>query len=266
MITELNGSGTLQVTSQGMRGVRIFRVHDYAEAEGFAQSLLGVAFQVGGVIERTVPARFAPGSSLFCTQARIEGLGQPGEDPQGQPTYSGGAKVTATYETLSYDPDKDDQKPNSPGPYLTESLSISGRFVSLPKEAFQWESDGEPLSEDDVAPGQIVPQAEYRLTRHKVPELPKEALFAAIGKLNAAGFAQVDAETLLFLGAEARREHTSAGAESWEIELHFNYAPEGHNSELRTSTGAFDEVVTKVGGNKRYPTVDFAALVPEVQS
>lgn len=181
----------------------------------------------------------------------------------GGPHYDGGAKLTATYETLPFDPEAADPGDDSPGRFLTESHSIGGRLVTLPKQAFKWSSDSAELTETDVSPSRLVPHAEYRLTRHRVPNLPKTILFAALGKVNASSFGQAAAGTLLFLGAEARREHTSAGSQSWQIDLRFSYEPQGHNNQFRASSGTFEQLETKSGGDTLYDTTDFAPLVPE---
>ncbi|QGJ71057.1 Hypothetical protein PBC10988_27600 [Planctomycetales bacterium 10988] len=262
---ELNGSGLVQVSPRGMRGTRLFHVFDYGEASAFVESLLGVTFTEEEVITRSSPAPFADGSPLYCTNARIEGLGQVEQDISGGPSYLGGAKVTANYETLTYDPDT--ESPSNPelGPYVSESLSIGGRSVALPREGFHW-SDGRPLSSSDRLPGKLLPQADYRLTRHKVPELPKALLFSMIGKVNANNFSDAAAETLLFLGADATRDHAGNGSEAWQIELHFRYEPLGHNNVFRSETGAFELVKTQVGDHKLYPTADFTTLLPEASS
>ncbi|MEK6236455.1 MAG: hypothetical protein N2C14_17240, partial [Planctomycetales bacterium] len=189
------------------------------------------------------------------------GVGKPQQNVQGDSSYEGGAKVTATYETLSYDPEDPDD--SSLGTYLTESLSISGRSITFPREAFKWSSDGTAFDAQDVTPGKLLPQADFRVTRHRTPSLPKTLLFSMIGKVNQSAFVEAAAETLLFLGADARREHTAEGVKTWEIELQFNYEPQGHNSEFRAASGVFEEVVTQVGGNKRYPAADFTLLLPE---
>ena len=261
--TELHGSGQVRITPEGMRGVRLFRVLDYALATQIAAGLLGDAQWVAGTVERRPPKRFAPDSPMYCREVRIEGLGKPSLAIDGGPHYDGGARLIATYETLPFDPEDDDPAGESPGRFLTESLSIGGRLVTLPKQAFKWSSDSGELAEADSSPGRLLPQAEYRLTRHRVPTLPKSVIFAALGKVNGSTFGQAAAGTLLFLGAEARREHTGGGSKAWEIDLRFAYEPQGHNNQFRASTGEFEQLVTKSGGDALYDSADFAALVPE---
>jgi len=262
--TELNGSGTVQVAPTGMRGQRLFHVLDYADAVPLCEELLGVSRFAGGILLRTPPARYSSELALYCTSTRFEGLGKPTQDASGAASYASGARVVAGYEALPYDPEPDDAGPL--GPFVTESLALSGRQVTLPRAAFQWASDAVVLDEHDPAPGRLSPQAEYRLTRHQVPELPKDVLFALLGKVNQEAFAGAGPETLLFLGAEARREVTGAGARAWRLELLFNYDPQGHNRLFRTSTGEFDEIVTKEGSHPLHDPADFLVLLPEAGS
>lgn len=266
MVTELHGSGRIRFTPEGRSAERIYHVVPYDDAEAFCQSLLGTS---GMGILRTAPARFAADSPLWAVRATIEGLGKSGVDGEGNIRYEGGARVVVEYQTLNWNPERDpDDRLDDPreATFLSEEVNFAAEYLTLPKTKFEWASDSEPLTESDVAPGMLLPKAEWTLTRHRAASLERDAIFAAIGRVNAAVMSGLEAETLLLVGATARREITSDGSTAWTISFSFQYNPAGHNTCFRGSSSKFDTVQTIDGSpqQKIYETTNFQALIPEL--
>lgn len=262
-VKELNGSGVVEGDDRGQRGQRLFHVQPYSAWRDFVVGQMGLRQDVGGQIVQVIPPqRFSPGSRLWASRFKVEGLGVPGSDASGGPDYDGGAKIAIHYQTRDFDQDSRDR--NRAGTYLTETLSFSSEFLPHNKLAWKWD-DGTPLDQDDPDPAGVIPKVEWRITRHQVPDLPFAEILNDIGTVNSAALKDAAAGTLLFLGAEARREHTSEGNPAWEVEMVFEYRRQQHNKLLRASSGDFELCKTINGGNRLYDTADHADLVPELE-
>lgn len=268
VVVELNRSGTMEFSPQGRRAQRIFRVTPYTDAEAFCVQKLG-SQRLGSdeLVLRTPPEAFASNSSLYALRCRVEGLGKPQTDVEGNIDYDGGAKITVEYGTLPFRTVSGSGSPDDPQSqtFLTEEISFNAEFLSLPQQKFQWQSDSEELGNEDVSPGKLVPKAEWVLTRHHVPSLPRETIFAALGKVNSTPLSGAAAETLLFAGAQARREISSEGEPSWKITYTFLYNAQTHNKFFRGATNQWEQVVTKEGSHLVYQQTDLKQLFPELR-
>ena len=132
--------------------------------------------------------------------------------------------------------------------------------MNLAANGFEWESDQEPVS-DEVAPSKIIPAADYRVTIYHVNSIPKSLIYSLIGKVNSTSFGEAEAESLMFIGADAQREVNSGSTPSWRLELFFQYSPVSHNKFFRADTGNYEKIVTKTGQNPVYETTSFDALL-----
>lgn len=271
-VRELHGSGTVRLGREGRQGLRRFHVEPWNSAREFADSLLGRVDAVSGL--RVEPAEFAAGYELFAADAEIEGLGPSNVDEAGNIRYEGGAKVTVRYRPLPFAVRRKTtgRRPDDPdaAAYLSEEVSIGGEVVPLRtrnaagEPLWEW-SDGTAIeAEDDVRLFRLQPHAEWTIVRHEVPELPRETIFAAIGRVNGGEAAGLAAGTLLFEGAHARREITTEEVAPWQIRYRFAYSPQEHNRLFRGEAGEFEEVRTVTGGHKLYGTYDLRSLIPEL--
>jgi hypothetical protein len=266
-ITELNGSGKLEFRNGRWRGERIYRITPFADVEAFCTSMLGSETDGSdGQVLRTPPVAFAQGSRLVATGCRTEGLGRPALGGDGQISYDGGARVVIEFSVLNYEIDDSSGDPDDPAnaTYLTEEIRIAGESISLAKSRLMWSSDSEPLSGDDTSPGRLIPKAEWILTRHRVPILPRLAIFSSLGKVNSTALGDAEVGTLLFLGAEARREFSTQGDPRWRITMTFLYHPETHNQFFRPQSGTWDGIVTVDGSQPIYESADLRSLIPEL--
>ena len=176
--TELPGA-KCSLQQGKLQGERQFRVLDYSRYPAFIAALAGGIFTTGSTTTYQVPNLFRADMLLWCTSATMEGIGIPTRLDNGEETFLGGAKVTANYETLSYDPRKrTDGGSQTPSIYATESKSTGGSTILLAKKddtgspAWYYTGTGAGgfpfLYLDDNAPDLVKRIAEggYTLTRH----------------------------------------------------------------------------------------------------
>lgn len=275
-IKERDGSGKLSFSSKGLTGERIFWLPDYSELTEFMILLSGaVKVDSDGKLTFSAQQEFSPNSGLWCMSASSKGLGKPTKDANGLVTYSGGAEVTAQYETLPYDPKQNPEGDDeSVGVWMTENLDLTGEMLVIdPKDedgAPAWEfldNDGERFADGsgDVpvnnAPELLkhLAQIDYRVTRHKVPQFSKTKYLSLLGKINNATFGECEAGTLLFLGASASRQTNTDGTRVHEITLNFQYKPSGWNRIF--FRGIFILLQHKLTKRRLYEEADFNTLI-----
>jgi hypothetical protein len=193
----------------------------------------------------------------------------------GDETFTGGAKITATFGTLSYDPkQKSGDTQPTPAPYVTESRSTGGQTITLSKKnadgsaAWRWFGTTTKLTED--APDILKVQAlgHYTLTKHSVAVYPKDTINGLIGAVNSGAFPQSSsaggyaAEQLLFLGDDSEREFLSDGStKAWTIALKFAYNPNGWNKLYRPDTGTYTRIVNVTSNDYPFTVSDFSTLL-----
>lgn len=277
--TELDGSGRMSAEKGGkLKGERIFRVINYRDADDFLIALAGGLQNVGGTVVYNLPERFLPGSPLWCVGATAEGMGVPTGDSNG-PNYDGGAKVVASYETLDYDPEQENNDQNPvPVVYATEQRSTRGQTLTLAAGQdengdWPWEfvdGAGEQLSNDTFKIIKIIPQGEYSIVRHFVPTFPASTINGMVGKINNATFPTSSSAggfatgTLLFLGDESTREYTTQGRKAWRITLMFSFNPNGWNKvyDPYGATPGYREIRPTGGTTERiYESANFMTLL-----
>lgn len=270
-VRELQGSGTLTIGRDARKAVRKFHVTPWSSARDFVDALLGRVDPDSGL--RSPPSAFSSRQDLWASEAVVEGLGKSSTDEEGNIHYDGGARVTVQYRGLPFSPRRSTRsRPDDPASaaYLSEEVSIGGETAPVRMK----NADGEPLwewgdgeairGEDDLRLFQVRPRAEWTITRHEVAELPRDAIFQAVGKVNGDEVAGLAAETLLFLGAHARREVSTDEAAPWRVRYQFEFHPAGHNKAYRGEGDGYDDVRTISGGAKLYSTFDMRSLVPEL--
>ncbi len=272
---ELEGDGC-SLDKGRLTGTRVFRLVTYENYPLFLSCLGGGIEASGTTTNYTPPHQFLPDTQLWCQGARVEGIGGPTR-VNGLASFSGGAKVTATYETLSYDPQTLHGNPNNPTPgvYVTESRSLGGRTIELTKKtdalAALWKFNGGINITDQNLPtlNKIEPFGEYHVTLHYQPTCPSSTLNGLIGKINNAqwpvkssmgGFVS---GTLLFLGDSTEREYTADGKTvAFQTTLNFSYLPSGWNYYYNSAAAAYQLVELISDGSKHpYEYADFTPLL-----
>lgn len=260
---ELNGSGRLGYESKALKGERLFRLVNYTRLADFLVALLGGYQNTSGTVSYNTPHRFSPSAAIWCVGVQSEPIGV----PQGNGTtldYSGGAHVTASYSTLSFDPKS--------SAYIQEERSTTGQSVTLAKSKngvpqWQYGSDSSTLKEDGPEVVKIFPQGEYILTLPFAPKIPTSTINGLIGKINSGTFPSTSeaggfaANTLLFLGDSASRKIEPSGAKAWNLTYRFSYNPNDWRKVFRPDTGLYDAIVTVTAGTSPYDSADFSPLL-----
>ncbi len=276
---ELAGSPRLRATQEGVSAVRSFRVA-WSDWQAFARLLLGTARTVGGVAQLTVGPKFPGFENLLVTELTVEPFDP--ESPDAQPdllveraanTYRGGARVTATYQTLYADYAR--LRPDLPrvpdSTFLIYRGDLGAETVRTPGRLWRYAIDDAPPVDDDVNPGLLIPTGNVQLTWLRVPSPPWNAQRTLRGKVNEATFLGAPAGTLLFLGVRAVREFQLLDDDAlWRIDYHFAEQTKpltgggfgGWNHFYREEADAGEHwlPIADADGNPPYASGDFSAL------
>jgi hypothetical protein len=274
---ELPGS-TIGMDHGKLIGTRIFRVLDYANVPAFLQALGGGFESTGTITTYSVPHQYSTNFLVWCVRATCEGIGVP-QRVNGETSFQGGSKVTAYYESLSYDP-RQRSNNQTPAPYITESRSIGGQMVTLtgtinPFTGKAVWSFNDPtagwlqLLNDGPSLAFVQAEGEYRLQLHYRPSFSASTVNGLIGKVNNATFPGTSemgggaTGTLLFLGDDTERSITADGVTlSYETTLKFAYKPIGWNNIISPYDGSAAAVgLTESHSTPPYTSADFSPLI-----
>lgn len=195
----------------------------------FAIELLGNYVQMGNTIIRTPPSRYPDARGLYCSNVKIKGRGRIFRNTEtNEPLYKKGAILTATF--TNPDPNNQEQQ-NEEGTkneieLYTETLDFAAEFLTLKGSNFYTDVTGgwKDLLGDDHPVTQRLVHIEIAHTRHYVPKLPRQTVADKAGKINSAPWPPSDprpAETLMFLGGQAKRITTLDGTRAWQIDYKY---------------------------------------------
>jgi hypothetical protein len=123
-----------------------------------------------------------------------------------------------TYETMEATQGDDPQL------LLSHRWSTGGEFLTADAQGLEWSDSG--LVDDDVKAGILVGTIEHHITWARVTSPPFSVIRSRMGCVNSAELnfktGRIYPETLLFLGAELRRDILTDGALAWEVGYHFS--------------------------------------------
>lgn len=198
------------------------------------------------------------------------------EDPENYPVRDQDViewekmKVTIEYGTL------DGMEEAYPGgPLFSHSKSHAGHILQLPSASLYWESDSEPVKQQEARGGKMIPTIEHTIT------IPLDfgagrtlAVLAAIGKINGSSFLGATAGTLLYIGGTENVAYDYAGARGRSMTHKFRQimitgidvagsVAGTWNHIYRPDTGAYDRpLIGSPAGNPLYETetTEFDAL------
>ena len=181
-----------------------------------------------------------PYASLVST---VQGLIDP---PAPHPIWVGLKCKQVSYEinnladsgliiTASYGKPEDDED-------LGEiSIDISGENMTLPKKGHKWDSStGTDLSEDDPAPGIIVPSISLSVKINQLSDIPLDTIIANIGKINSGTWQGFSLECIMFLGATSTKKLKADGSSSaWTLDYKFEGKTRSWNKFWKPATSTW---------------------------
>lgn len=272
---ELEGSPRIRGDSQGITAVRMFRV-DWGDYTAFVGELAGLYRNIAGSIVFDRPLPFPGGNTdLLVDEVEVEPFD--GSNPigtsilsltQGLPSYSNGAKVTATYRQR-FDNNSSSSNPSLPdGTYLTYESEEGVEYMTVPGNYFKWSSDNVKLP-DTVNPGIQIPVTHHKLTWHNVLSIPETAMTNCKGHVNDATFYGKPTETMLLTGIQKSTAFAFNNNQTvWRVTYTFSEknmgtvaSPKGWNCFFRYDANPNWQAIVDVNnGAKPYTTADFTSL------
>lgn len=254
-----SGRGSVNADPSSDTAVRSFKIA-WGDMPAFVSALRGGYAKVNDQLWLyAVPNKHPDWSHLYCTSVNFEPLGFPTWDGVSKTSDWDYAVVTATYTSLQFDGTAPEPKD-----LIEEELDIGSRIVNISGYTYK-ESGGSAEKVEEILT-KIIPTLEYSLRLVDTPSLPGGSvalIMATIGKLNSTLFRGADIETLLYMGARARRKQSSQGFSGWTIDHRFKYQPFSWNKvmALQKSAPVLIEAVDG-SGKKLYDTADFNSLIP----
>jgi len=252
----------------GARVERTFLV-DWADRLAFIKEKLG--YFDGSTL--WLPDKYEPEGNesvgnLYARQADVSPLLDPSHDPD---MSSGRALVKIVYGNIEPPPPGSTQ-------YVTESLTQSSEYLTLPRKGLYFDTGGDKVSLEDYdieVPTKIVPMLEWQYTVHRYLAIPTACLTLP-GRINSSPVYSrslgitFPAGTLLCGPIEISREYTSTGGVTANITWHFLYrnngnevSPKGWQWFPRTDGGAvsWERITDGTSEVPVYEEADFSSVV-----
>ena len=187
------------------------------------------------------------------------------------------ARVTISYKVSEESEQDPTQDPNDPETFLTHRRSMGGEWF-IQQGVPEW-VDASATDDAAVADGdanakinknpffdvkRFIPTIEHSLIWKAVLDPPFDAIIALLGTLNDELLFGAQAETMLFIGAEAEREFTNRGQKPWRLDLRFRERKDPDwNTFWNPEVKKWQRILWKdADGNKEptYPTGDHSFL------
>ncbi len=226
-----------------------------------ARGLLGLSSStgVGGAITLTVPSPHPELYNCYCTSVEFEGKGTP---------YQGATQlaypkviVWATYGTLSYNwgPWQMNIDPATPFLFAEQEIDVGVEVVTIPGQSLRFSGGTTKLDQDF---GLRIPIVDLKITLHRVPYLPGQAIIAKAGAINDATYLGVAAGQLLFNGAHNRGQLMSDGVYTQDITYSFTARGYPWDYAYNATASAWQKVV-KASGSDFITRQSFVGLFPD---
>jgi len=283
---ELPNSPTFAGGRDGPSAQRLFKVA-WPTVEAFVLLFFPAAIRTGRGWRFPISATF-PGLPWISAQAfKAEAWDidkTTGYDSDGVRAYDF-AKVTIDYKAPEYDSSDNGQDPAQDGNQILadHSLAFSAEMLKLGVSGWYWETDDEPIKNEEASIVKLVAHIEQTLSWSYVPYPPFNTISRSVGCVNSdEKLFYAPKETLLFTGAEVKRSYQSlTGDESWKVTYKFlqrqvksGTADDiGWNHFWRNDLGKWDKPQSFTGDPTNpadvinsdlydyvYPSVDFADL------
>jgi hypothetical protein len=255
---ELNaGSGVLHLArDQSNSEIKQQIKCAWPEARLIAMAFRGVTYDTStGLFVVQQPLTDPFGAGYFCTDAVVEPLGK----PSGFNTWDW-ATIKLTFSPLVY----------FNGTLIEENLDLCSEIVDLTQQNWSYGSTytgDEPVQQPIQ---KLIPLITYEITQSNVATLPLSAIAACMGKLNDDYWKGAPPDTVLYMGAKAKRQVVSiAGSQVillWTLVHRFMVSTRDLRTEWNPngSPPAFQQVQAASGVYK-FEEADFDTLgVPTV--
>jgi hypothetical protein len=194
--SELEGSPTLRISTDGISGERKFWVPHSTDLIPFLQEVIGIWVisgqqnGQGGTCFFQPPmaypgfANVVPDDISVAPRQPSSPMGTFAVDLDGTTNdYQNGWDVTVKYKTVYNIQEQRSGLPGTPtGTYLSYEADLSAEYVTIPGRSFVWmvgpgnpESNGKTLGEDN-SPGILTPTGGYTLTWDRVLSPPWDTI------------------------------------------------------------------------------------------
>lgn len=206
-----------------MRGVSSRKGYlcDWTDRFKVAKGLLGynTTTSVGGTITIIAPSAHPELLNCYCTAVEFEPVGTPSQGAY-QIAFPK-CKVWGIYGSLNFTWGVPDPymniDPSTPFIYAEQELDIGTEVITIPGSKLKYSGGG--VLEQDY--GLKLTLMDLKITLHRVPYLPGQAILAKAGAINDATYLGVAAGQLLYNGATNRMQVGADGSYTQDITYSF---------------------------------------------
>ncbi len=239
---ELNDSGQVTFSPQGLRGRRRFKV-EWEDCIAFTRALLAKELEPsGGVIRRVIPTNpwiLPDGTILGCNTVDITGMGKSSGDPSNI-AYDH-ARIEGTYERAYSSQEEED-----PEVLGDATIDYSAEFLATPRRTWKYKDTGYVIDENV---GILLCNQDITVNLYGLDSLPWGGLRTCRGHLNDATWNGAEKGRVLFLGGSSRQSWSTEGLSSYDLVLKFKEKEYDWNWVLGKD-GDWHEIVDADAGTK----------------
>jgi hypothetical protein len=264
----IRGNSEGLTRSRGPSAAKAYYVPSWYDRFTVANALIGMISYTAGPTGITInaPGAYPESANMWAQEITIKGVGVPTQGPRQiawtsaivEVTYSPGDFATSA----SQDPTGGNSfDPAAPLIYCTQSLDFSAQVVTLPRGTCTL-NDGSntPLAQPY---GRTVGVISMDLTLHTLPYLVPAANRATVGQINSGAIFGCAIGTLMWKGAQTRREFGPDGLLSQETTLRFANRPEAPwDQVLHPSIPSKGWTQVQYNGASVLQSFDFTTLIP----
>lgn len=245
------GSGLINLSSSAGNASAKQRIKcNWDDALSLGRGILGWTFNTGSgvwVASRTLQHFSVAG--WYATDVNIQ--------PHGRPV--GPSRWTKALLDVIYKP-AEFLATNSTD-FRDEQLDFSGEMVDLGSVGWTFSGTTETVNKPIT---KLVPMISYNITQYHVGVLPVSTMYSLLGTLNNATWKGASIANVMYVGGSANRKIIAVNTNGtivndWTVNHKFLVANRNLNTEWRTSTGAFAQIVGP-GSATKFALGDFSLL------
>lgn len=236
---------------------------DWDDRFTVAKGLLGLSSTtgVGGTITLTAPSRHPELLNCFCTSVEFEGKGKPfqGSTQLAFPKCI----VWGIYSSVNF-------TWGAPSPYMNidpttqfvyaeQEIDVAVEVLTIPGRSLRYYGTIRPVRQDF---GLRIGIVDLKITLHRVPYLPGQAILQKAGEINDATYLGVGPGKLLFNGAHNRLQVLSDGAYTQDITYSFTARTQPWDYAYDAVSSSWKRVV-QIDGSDLMTRQSFIGLFPD---